>query len=352
MSAMTLAGVQTLHFAPYTAQQLLEIVQARLAPLRNTKSKDECCEQLNKFLPTPTLILLTKKVASLTGDVRALLEVLRGAINIAINAPVRAKNASNPLDIPTPSVTPAHVLDALKAYSPASSTSRAAPNPSVTAAASIRKTSSSEIIAKIQELGLQSRLALLSIMLARKRMDGHLPLSASAQLSPSTSKSTKRTLSSPALATISGVDIGALYSYYKTVLSRSEGGVFSPVSRSEFGDLLSMLETVGLVQLSASSSPRTPTNSAKRGLSRTMSLGSGVMKGNQDVKLVEGIRVQEVCKGLGIDGSSPPEAGDVKAEEVRAIWEKESIRISREVKAHLSNNTTTTADAFKEAFED
>ncbi|KAI0342036.1 P-loop containing nucleoside triphosphate hydrolase protein [Trametopsis cervina] len=354
MSTLTLTGVHTLHFSPYTPQQLLEIIQSRLAPLRDIESPDECGEQLSKFLPNPTLALLTKKVAALTGDVRALLEVLRGAINIAVNTAVPSGTGANPLDVPTPSVTPGHILDALKAYSPASSTSRVITGPSLTSASPVRNTGNNEVFAKLRELGLQSRITLLAIVLARKRLDAHLPLTGSPSASPSaTPRSTKRASSSNTPSASSGVDVGLLYSYYKVVLSRSEGGAFVPVSRSEFGDLLGMLETVGLIQLSSlSSSPRTPTKSAKRSLSRTASFGTGPNKGGQEVTFVEGVRVEEVRRGLGIEDAPLQDKGDVMAEELRAIWEKESARISRESKARPSNNPLPGRDAFVDAFED
>lgn len=349
MSAMTLKGVQTLHFAPYTPQQLLEIVNARLAPLTDVESKDECRDSLAKFLPTPTLMLLTKKVAALTGDVRALLEVLRGAINIAVNAMASPSSATNPLDAPTPPVTPAHVLEALKAYAPSSSTARAVVNQTTPA---VRKTSNSEVVAKIQELGLQPRLALMSLVLARKRLENQLSLSGSSAPAPA-SRPIKRTASCNALASSSGIDTAALYVYYKAVLSRSEGGVFTPVSRSEFGDLLNMLETVGLVQmLASSSSPLSPRKPKKGGLSRTASFTAGASNGNSDVQLVAGVRIEEVRKALGIDDTASNEPADVMAEEVRGIWEKERIRISRESKARASNNTVPAgSDAFEEALE-
>jgi hypothetical protein len=67
----------TLHFASYSSQQLLQVLQARLSPLYDTSECPEAAEHANRFLPTATLTLLTKKIASQTGDVRALFEVLR-----------------------------------------------------------------------------------------------------------------------------------------------------------------------------------------------------------------------------------------------------------------------------------
>lgn len=323
-SVQALAGVQTMHFSPYTPAQLQEIIQERLSPLK----EDASSEPLDKFLPASTLMLLTKKVAALTGDVRAVFEVLRGAISIALSSAIGDPSA-NPLDVSTPPVTPAHVLSALKAYNPASNTKVAAGSPVVA-----KKASDSEIIVKVRELGLQARLVLLSMVLARRRLDAGLSLGGSSTPSPSAVPRTpsKRSRS---MAEVSGsaVDASQLHAYYRVILDRSESGVFNAVSRSEFGDLLGLLETVGLVELSgAASIPSTPTKSGKRGLARTVSFG-GIARipggtTTQEVKFVEGIRMDEVCRGLGILDNAPA-TEDVMEEEVRVIYEKERVRIAR-----------------------
>src|ERR1700731_3896421 len=108
--------LKTLHFAPYTSAQLLSILQSRLKPFFESERKDEAA----KFLPSTSSTLLAKKIASMTGDVRALLEVLRGAIKKAEAVVKSSDPVCNPLDPPAPIGTPAHVLAALKAYAPAS----------------------------------------------------------------------------------------------------------------------------------------------------------------------------------------------------------------------------------------
>ncbi|KAJ8580090.1 hypothetical protein M405DRAFT_834919 [Rhizopogon salebrosus TDB-379] len=59
----------------------------------------------------------------------------------------------------------------------------------------------------------------------------------------------------------------------------------------------------------------------------------GVVNGaasGQDIKLTETIRADEVLRGLGVtDGSSD---GDVREEEVKAIWARECGCIARESK--------------------
>lgn len=332
-----LAGVQTMHFSPYTPEELMEIVQERLAPLTDALDS-KSSEALAEFLPRPTLILLTKKIAAMTGDVRAVFEVLRGAINIAINS--SAADASNPLYVSTAPVTPAHVLSALRAYNPASSTSKA-----VTAAP--KKATDSETIIKVRELGLQGRLVLLAMVLARRRADAGLPLGGSTPVTASVPRTpSKRSSSLSDMASGSAIEASQLFIYYKTILSRSEEGLFTAVSRSEFGDLLSLLETVGLLELSgAASIPSTPSKSGKRALTRSVSFGgakASSLTTTQEVRFIPGLRMDEIIRGLGItDGqkdSAQPASGDPMEEELRVLFDKERVQIVRMSKAKRSND--------------
>lgn len=336
-----------LEFVGKTAPQSVEIVECHAV---DNDSVDDA-ETKDKFLPLPTLTLLTKKIAAQTGDVRAVMEVLRGAIDIAVNSKV-TRDGDNPLAEGTPPVTPAHVLSALKAYTPAS---RSVSAPS-TAFTTMCKTAIgvSETVSKVRALGLQARLALLSGLLARKRAEAGLLLSGSPMASPPTTprKARKGGASSPgAVVPNSAIDTGHLYSFYKTILARADnnGGAFVPVSRSEFGDLMNMLETVGLVALSSNTGAKTlGASPSKR---RTASLGKlGTVAGGQEMRFVEGVRMEEIARGLGIGEGGEREDADVKEEEVRAIWERERARIAREVKAQ--NREPVPADAFNDAQED
>ncbi|EEB94658.1 hypothetical protein MPER_06492 [Moniliophthora perniciosa FA553] len=169
-SAATPPQVQTIHFAPYTSAQLQQILQSRLALLRRSDTSPEVVDASKKFLPVPTITLLSKKVAALTGDVRALLEVLRGAIDLAVASQPKTQD---PLTAPTHTVTPTHVLDALKAYKPSSSTPT---SPQAAASSSSASSSNSEIVLKVRALGIQPRLALLALILASKRIEAGLTL--------------------------------------------------------------------------------------------------------------------------------------------------------------------------------
>ena len=306
----------TLHFPAYTASQLLEVLKARLSPLSDADNS----EQLNKFLPTGPLTLLSKKVASQTGDVRTLFEVLRGAVDLAVSSSTSA--AENPLEAPVPAITPNHILAALKAYLPSTSSHS---NPSTSQVGT--QSSNSETAVKVRNLGLQSRLVLLSIVLASKRKDAALPLSS---ISNSLLRTpTKRTSSASKLRIL---ELPQLYTFYTTILERSESGIFTPVSRSEFSDLVGVLETSGIVTSTVPCSTiLSPSKSGRRGVSRTSSFGSP-SKGAalcQEIKLVESLRVEEVLRGLGVDVTTT--STDPREEEVRAIWIRENRRTTKDM---------------------
>ena len=354
-------NVQTIHFAPYTATQLQSILQTRLSPLHST----ELATEVKKFLPPPALMLLTKKVAALTGDVRSLFEVLRGAIDLAV-APSTTRDSvdENPFNAPKATVTPQHILAALKAYTPAAPISPATNSIANTTTPS---TSNGETVTKIRNLGLQAQLVLLIILLGSKRLEVGLSLSTSSNTSPKkpTVNALKRTASSPnpILGAAVGIETGMLHTYYATVLSRSDLGIFKPVSRNEFADLLGILEGVGLVSLSsslsASGSGSSPSK-GKRTFGRSASFGSGLGKNSAGsvgvVRLVEGLWADEVLRGLGASGSDPSPASDdmpvdARKEEICGIWEQEKSRLTRDLKS-LVSSTASSSETFAGAFQD
>jgi cell division control protein 6 len=113
--------------------------------------------------------------------------------------------------------------------------------------------------------------------------------------------------------------------------------LFSPLVRSEFGDLLGILEGVGLVSLSTSLPVSSPIKGGKRTFSRSASFKAGKTQGQgQEVKLVEDVRVEEALRGLGIGVGV--DVSDVKEEEVRAIWHRELTRLGKESKVKKEEN--------------
>ena len=88
-------NVQTIHFAPYTPTQLQDILQSCSSPLHST----ELAAEVKKFLPPPTLMLLTKKVAALTGDIRSLfvlLTILLGSKRLKVGLSLSTSSNTSP----------------------------------------------------------------------------------------------------------------------------------------------------------------------------------------------------------------------------------------------------------------
>ena len=310
LSVDGVTGVSTLHFSPYNPEQLLSILQSRLQSLASPESSTtEALVQ--RFLPLPALTLLSRKIAAQTGDVRSLFEVLRGAIDLAVTHPPASDND-------TPPVSPAHILAALKAYAPASKVAPAI------SSSSVKGATNSETVIKVRNLGLHARLALLALLLASRRTEASLPLQSPTQGSLPRSP-VKRSNSSPSLLppVQASIETSQLHAFYGVVLTRGGSGTFAPVSRSEFSDLVGVLETVGLISLSASTGRNIvrTTSFSKRG-------AKGVTSNRQDrvVALVDGVRQDELLRGFGIGA----EAKDICEEEVEEIWTREVARIRKE----------------------
>lgn len=326
-------GVSTLHFAPYDHQQLLSILQSRLTPLASPESPtSEAVVQ--HFLPLSTLTLLSRKIAAQTGDVRSLFEVLRSAIDLAVTQPPAR-------DQDTPSVTPPHILAALKAYAPASKVT-----PAVSSMPPVKGSTNSETVTKVRNLGLHSRLALLALVLACRRAEASLPLLPSVQGRPPRSP-VKRSNSSPTPlpVTQAGIDLSQLHAFYGAILTRHESNTFTPVSRSEFSDLAGVLETAGLISLSTSSIGRKIIRTSSFSSRGTKSL-TGTQQ-NRSVALTEGVRPDEVLHGLGIDA----ETKDICEEEVKGIWKRELARTTKDIRTQQPSARPTDV-GFDEATED
>lgn len=157
-----------------------------------------------------------------------------------------------------------------------------------------------------------------------------------------------------------GVEMTQLHTYYGAVLTRTDDGIFEPTSRSEFGDLLNMLEGVGLITLSSSLLPSVTSSPSKgkRTFGRTASFG-GSLGGSSvgEVRLADGVWGDEVLRGLGIStaAGSAMEATDPREEEVRAIWHRENARLGRDTKSFAAAALASSKrpiDPFQNAFED
>lgn len=307
----------------------------RLEPLFNDTVH---LTQAEKLLPKSSLTLLSKKIAAQAGDVRSLFEVLRNAIDSASKASTEVG-----LDAPVPVVTPNHIITALKSYAPAST---------VTPSASRSKNagSSSEVVAKVTGLGLQARLSLLVMLLAFKRQEQGLPISPfSLKTKATPGKSTLKRAN--AVPRMFALDMTQLHAYYTKVLSKSND-IFLAVSRTEFTDIMNMLETLGIVGRE-SNGPSTPSKTGRRTLGRSTSFSCGTKAGaSSAVAFVEGVRTEEILRGLGIceDLVGGVEL-DAQRDELRAIWSKELRDIRKDADA-LTKSRTIIADGFADMTED
>jgi len=332
-----IAGVKTVHFSPYTSDQLVGILMTRLEPLF---SDTVHLKQAEKFLPKTSLTLLSKKIAAQAGDVRSLFEVLRGAIDIASKA-----STDIALDGPVPVVTPNHIVSALKSYAPTSTaTSSASYNTNAA--------SSSEVVAKVAGLGLQARLSLLAMLLAFKRQEHGLSISALAKTSVKATPSKSALKRANTAPSISMLDMTQLHGYYVKLLSKSND-VFSPISRTEFADIISMLETLGIVGKEPSG-PSTPSKTGRRTLGRSISFSCGAKASTSStIAFAEGVRTDELLRGLGVGEHGIPggKEMDTQQEELRAIWNKE-LRVIRKDVSALTKSKTVIVDGFADMTED
>jgi cell division control protein 6 len=330
-----IAGVRTVHFSPYTSEQLVDILMARLEPLFNDTVH---LKQAEKLLPKTSLVLLSKKIAAQAGDVRSLFEVLRSAIDSASKASTEVS-----LDGPVPEVTPNHIITALKLYAPTSTATSLVPRNKNTV-------SSSEVVVKVAGLGLQARLSLLVILLAFKRQEQGLFISPFPKTKATPGKSTPKRANT--LPRISALDVTQLHAYYMKVLSKSDDA-FSAVSRTEFVDIIGMLETLGIVGR-ASNGPSTPSKTGRRTLGRSTSFTCGTKaSASSAVAFVDGVRTQEILRGLGIceEGVVGGKDIDAQRDELRAIWNKELRGIRKDADT-ATKSKAIAADGFADMTED
>ncbi|KAF8478346.1 P-loop containing nucleoside triphosphate hydrolase protein [Gautieria morchelliformis] len=313
------ANTRTIHFEPYTATQMKAILSARLTNLPSSSAF------VNLFSPA-TLALLTMKISSQTGDIRTVFSVARRALDLAV-----AESTSSPAT----TVTPAHILAALKASHACIGTPQGG--------------GSSEIVVRVRNLGLHARFALAALLLAARRIAFSLPLSGStsAVSSSKLKENTYHTSGSSApggggAPSASAIDITALHGFYTAVLSRAAGGAFCGVGRTEFTDLVGLMEGSGLVELAQGRSFGSKTGGGRKN------------KSVQAVSIANGVRAEELVRGLigsSVDGNREGAALDVREQEVKHVWENEIARIAREVKTKLRNTSIKKAD-FEGAEED
>jgi cell division control protein 6 len=284
------ASTVTFHFKPYAAAEMNEIVSSRLAAL-------PLPSDLKALVVPAALKFACTKIAGQTGDLRSCFALIREAIELAEKEHLKKTLAHQGDDeLPIVTIGMGHILGAIKAAASKAS-----------GAASV-----------VRQLNLQARLVLLSLLLAIRRLNASLSLT-------STPKKGKQAAKPKANETLS---IDSLFNFYTTLLKGNDAG-FQPVTRSEFTDVLALLETQGL---------------AECGLSAASSKGKKGDKA-QTVGMPSNNREEEMVKGLTIPEDGKEEGP--KEREIRSIWNKETSRIKRE-----ADDQALRFQKRKEAFEE
>jgi cell division control protein 6 len=257
---------QLLPFMPYSAPQITSIITEKL---RSTLPAD--CSKGNDYVPFlhPAAIqLCSKKVASQTGDLRKVFNLVRRAIDCIERETVEKYSALEPSPSKQPLVditnfSPINLPPSppssspLKPGSPSPvsacarldlSTLTAETAPRATVAHIARLTSAvfnNDTISRLNGLNLQQKAILCSLVAAEKKRAKRDPFS-----TPSKNANKKPMLK----------DLFAVYSG----LCKREN-VLCPLSSTEFRDVVASLDTLGLVQeASARASFFTPTKTPSR----------------------------------------------------------------------------------------
>lgn len=281
-----------LPFLPYKAPQIKNIITTRLRSLAPTAK-----EGFVPFIHPAAIELCSRKVASQTGDLRKAFEICRRSLDL-IEAETRSKHedeARSALLQQTPtkkplgekvngSSKPGKTLVQAMAESLRTLTAETAPRASighlnkVTAAAFSNGTAQ-----RLKALNLQQKAALCSLVAYENRARDNAK---STDIAATPSKA--RQMMAPT--------VRALFDTYCLLCTRDS--VLHPLSSSEFREVVSSLETLGLVHAvdgkKGSFAPQTP---SKRGRGR-----AGVSSGGDEGRIASAVSdkdMESVAEGIG-----------------------------------------------------
>ena len=222
---------QLLPFLPYTAPQIVSILKAKL------ESIPLSCDNQQDFLPFvhPTAIqFCSKKVAAQTGDLRKAFDIMRRAIDLVenevkhksqneVSSPSKPPLCENP-NLSSPS-RPKTVAACLSSLTPTTA-------PRVTIAHVARVTSAAlgnGTPQRLQNLNLQQKAALCALI----------------SLEKSTRSAARPVFATPSKVKTNSLTIRKLYETYSALCKREN--TLHPLTSTEFADVVSGLETLGLV---------------------------------------------------------------------------------------------------------
>ncbi|KAJ2746997.1 AAA ATPase [Coemansia sp. BCRC 34301] len=197
-----------LNFNPYQVNDIVAILQSRL----DSVAKDGTEPVIQKA----ALELCARKVAATSGDLRKALDVCRQAMEAAeTECRRKAADKENGPDAgatasPTPKVSIMHIAKVLTSLN------------------------GSPIAQKLNALNFQQKLVLCA----------HASLSPGSATSPKPAEPATPSKKSAAAA-VGGIAVSKLYAEYGAICDRL--GMLAPVTRTEFLDLVAMMETQGVV---------------------------------------------------------------------------------------------------------
>jgi Cdc6-like AAA superfamily ATPase len=266
-----------------------DIMLSRIASASTGRLDEETVK-----VDTKAVELLTRKVEASNGDLRNCLGCLTSAVSLA-EAEWTKKTAAATTTAPVlVKVSLPHTIKAFNSHTQQLKAAAGSGNVATTSATG----------KKVRSVPLQGKMVLVSILVYIARTRAGLPgIPASASSSSSTpSPQNTPTKSSEALNT------ATLFTTYTTLLSHHTSP-FPPSHESDYRDLLSNLEVLGLVRLTSSAS-----SSKKHG---------------PRVELYA--REEEVKEGLGLTpalaGGDEGKSKGMADDEVKRIYEREGIKI-------------------------
>ncbi|WWC59563.1 uncharacterized protein I303_102119 [Kwoniella dejecticola CBS 10117] len=290
-----------------------------MAPIVSARVNNANVEGI-KLDPT-AITLLSKKVEAQNGDLRMCLGVLSSAVSLAEAEWIRKTGANTEPEktIPMTKISIPHIVKAVTSYAQ-----------QLKAAAGSSSGAGNATHKKIRSVQIQGKMVLVSILIHLSRVKVGLngcpsisssssSVSANGQLTPPLTPSRSNS-SGLGLGLGQGqeMNIGNLYATYSYILLHNSSP-FPPSTESDYRDLLSNLETLGLVNVAGASSGG--------GMTRSSSMSNGLKSkspGGGKIELI--IREDELKEGLGLlEGQTKGSA----EEEVKRIWEREESRIRR-----------------------
>lgn len=285
------AQPQVLPFKAYVAGDMVSIVNSRIEAASRGRAEDETVKVDSKAVE-----LLTRKVEAQNGDLRMCLGCLTGAVNLAETEWVKKTLAPSQPNASTPLIK-VSLPHTLKAFNSHTQQLKAA-------AGSTTTTSTSPTGKKIRSVPLQGKMVLVSILIFLTRVRAGL----------SGCPSVGGTTTPPKQADV--LTTSSLYAAYAHLLSHHTSP-FPPAAESDYRDLLSNLETLGLVCIGG--------NGASMSMSRSTSgRKAGSAASGPKVELC--VREDEVREGLGLLHAGGKGLAD---EEVAKVWEREEARAQR-----------------------